>query len=226
MQYLIYFYISILMLGFVGTLYFTDRLVFARFLGGINPLVVFLFVIILGFILLAILISKNWFVIYEAQNLRWLVRYAGLAILLGIIMALVDLRVKFPAGMNILFPQSVLFYPAMGFLVEILFHLVPLTVLFLIARAIFKDLSFERLAWICIIGAAVIEPIYQTVDMASANRYPLWVIIYVCIHVFAINLLQLQIFKKHDFVSMYSFRLAYYLIWHITWGYVRLKLIF
>jgi len=25
---------------------------------------------------------------------------------------------------------------------------------------------------------------------------------------------------------MYSFRLVYYAIWHIVWGYVRLKLLF
>ncbi|MDD2921612.1 MAG: hypothetical protein PHQ36_04935 [Anaerolineales bacterium] len=188
LQFLIYFGISILILGFVGTLYFTDRFVFARFLGRINPLTAFPVVIILGFILPAILISKNWFAIYEAQNLKWQVRYAGLAILLGIIMALVDLRVKLLPDMNILFPQSLLFYPAIGFLVEIVFHLLPVTVLLLIVKTIFKDLAFEHLTWICIVIVATIEPIYQTIDMASANRYPLWAIIYVCAHVFVIKI--------------------------------------
>jgi hypothetical protein len=225
-QYLIYFGISALILGFVEAIYLIDESIFARFLGRINPLIAFSLVIILGFLLLAILISKNWFVIYEAQNLKWLIRYAGLATLLGIIMALVDLRVKLPSDMNTPFPQSLLFYPAIGFLVEIVFHILPITVLLLITKAMFKDLAVERIVWICIIIVAAIEPIYQTIDMASANHYPLWAIIYVCAHVFVINLLQLQLFKKYDFVSMYSFRLVYYLIWHIAWGYVRLKLIF
>ncbi|MCB9291467.1 MAG: hypothetical protein H6560_29470 [Lewinellaceae bacterium] len=42
------------------------------------------------------------------------------------------------------------------------------------------------------------------------------------LHIFLINLIQLWLFKRYDFVSMYTFRLVYYLIWHIGWGWVRL----
>ena len=55
---------------------------------------------------------------------------------------------------------------------------------------------------------------------------PTWVTVCVFLNILLINLFQLLIFKRYDFVSMFSFRLAYYAIWHIAWGYVRLNLLF
>ena len=40
------------------------------------------------------------------------------------------------------------------------------------------------------------------------------------------ELCQLLIFKRCDFVTMYALRLAYYDIWHLAWGHVRLELLF
>ena len=37
---------------------------------------------------------------------------------------------------------------------------------------------------------------------------------------------ELLIFKRYDFIAMYAFRLVYYLIWHIVWGYARLRSLF
>jgi hypothetical protein len=31
---------------------------------------------------------------------------------------------------------------------------------------------------------------------------------------------------RYGFLSMYAFRLVYYLHWHIVWGYLRLQLLF
>jgi len=47
---------------------------------------------------------------------------------------------------------------------------------------------------------------------------------YVWLHVWAINLLQLYVFRRFGFVSTYAFRLVYYLHWHVAWGYLRLQL--
>jgi hypothetical protein len=41
-----------------------------------------------------------------------------------------------------------------------------------------------------------------------------------------INLCQLLIFRRYDFISMYTFRIAYYMLWHVLWGYARLRLLF
>ena len=33
-------------------------------------------------------------------------------------------------------------------------------------------------------------------------------------------------FKRYDFGSIYALRLAYYGVWHIAWGHIRLELLF
>ena len=38
-----------------------------------------------------------------------------------------------------------------------------------------------------------------------------------------INLTLLSIFRRYGFFAMYGFRVAYYMIWHIIWGYIRLQ---
>ncbi len=226
LQVLIFIALSLAVLGITGILYITNHLLFQRFLGRINPLLAFLIVIILGFILLSFLLSQNWFTIYEKENTKGLLAAAGLASLFGVIIVLVDTKIIFPEDTNILFPESLLFYPAIGFLVEILFHVLPVTVLLVILNSIFVRANFEHIVWISILIISILEPIYHMTDMAAANRFPLWGIIYVGIHVFLINFCQLLIFKKFDFVSMYSFRLVYYMFWHIGWGYLRLRLLF
>ena len=79
--------------------------------------------------------------------------------------------------------------------------------------------------WPCILVVALLEPIFQTV-LGFSQPYPTWVTIGVFANIFLINIFQLLIFKRYDFVSMYSFRLVYYAIWHIIWGVLRLKLLF
>ena len=81
------------------------------------------------------------------------------------------------------------------------------------------------LAWSCILIVALLESIFQTI-LGSSLAYPAWVIGYVFVNIFLINTFQLLIFKRYDFVSVYSFRLMYYAIWHIVWGYLRLSLLF
>jgi hypothetical protein len=70
-----------------------------------------------------------------------------------------------------------------------------------------------------------LEPVFQT-TLGFSRAYPSWVTGFVALHIFLLNLCQLAIFKRYDFVSMYSFRLMYYLLWHIVWGVIRLKLLF
>ena len=88
-----------------------------------------------------------------------------------------------------------------------------------------EKLSFDEVIWPCILVVALLEPIFQTA-LGFSRPYPIWVTICVFANIFLINVFHLLIFKRYDFVSMYSFRLVYYLIWHIVWGQVRLNLLF
>ena len=89
----------------------------------------------------------------------------------------------------------------------------------------FKRLSFENIIWPCMILVAAIEPTFQTI-LGSSTPYPTWLVVYVWVHIFAINLSQLLMLKRYDFCSMFFFRLVYYAIWHIGWGVARLNLLF
>lgn len=226
LQYQVIVALSIAVVGLAGIIYFSDDLLFQRFIGRTNPLLAFLLINCLGVVLLSFLLSRGWFAIYKKENLRRLFCSSVLAVLFASITILVDLKVVFPADMNVLFPESLLFYPAIGFLVEILFDVLPLSVLLISLTSIFKNVSSKNITWISIFIVSLLEPIYQTAPMGSSNHYPLWAVVYVGLHLFLFNLFQLLIFERYDFISMYSVRLVYYMLWHIGWGYVRLKLLF
>lgn len=218
--------LCIALLGMTSLLFFYNPSIFQRFFGNINPLFAFVSIILLAFILLPFLFFKGGFEIYKKAHLKEIFRFWRLAFLFGCVVILVDSLIVFPADMNVAFPQSILFYPTIGFLVEILFHLLPLSILFFLIVVILKSVVYEKIKIICLFIVSLIEPIYQTTAMVSLQVYPLWAVIYTFIHVFGINLVQMYLFKRYDFISMYSFRLVYYLIWRIAWGYFRLKLLF
>ena len=225
-QYLVFAGLGLGACGFVAVLQLSDSSLFQRFLGRINPLIAFLCAIAVGFALLSWSLSQGWFVIYREGNRQGLLWASGLASVLGIIMILMDTRIVFPADTNILFPKSLLFYPAIGFFCEILFHVLPVVALLVVLSSIFKSARFEALVWVVVLIISAVEPVYHMMDMVSSNRFPSWAVVYVGFHVFLFNLIQLRIFKRYDFVSMYVFRLVYYLFWHIGWGYVRLRVLF
>ena len=225
-QYLAYSGVSIGVAILTGINYFSGNDHFERFIGGANTLIACIGIIVLGFCLLSFLISKGWFAIYKKENLKWLPFSAGLALIPGAIIILVDLKIIYPANMNVPFPDSLLFYPAIGFFVEVLFHVVPLWALMIILTSVFKNISRRRIIWIGILAVSLLEPIFQAASLHASNRYPLWAVVYTGFHVLLINVFQLLIFRRYDFISMYSFRLVYYLIWHIVWGYARLTILF
>ena len=196
---------------------------FQRFFGDLNPLIAIFSVVLLGFFLLSYLLSKGWFAIYTKGNLKGLVYSSGLAALYGFIVILVDFYTRFyPADINIVFPESLLFYPVMGFVAEILFQVLPLTVMLFMLTALSKKV---QTLWIGILVAALFEPTFQVMSLVS-GQFPLWFVIGEFMRIFVVIFSQLALFKRYDFVTMYWFRIVYYTFWHIVWGYLRLELLF
>lgn len=210
-------------MGLTAILNYSNSIIFDRFLGGLNPVIIFSIISVLGLLCLASLLSKGWFKIHEKKGTTSLLRTIGLVFLFASISISIDIKVHFPVDINIAFPESLIFYPAIGFLVEILFHIFPITILSFYLYSSFKDTDIKKLIWISIIITATLEPIYQTLFMTSFST---WIIVLVWVNLYLFNLTQLVIFKKFDFVSMYAFRLIYYLIWHVIWGHERLTLLF
>jgi hypothetical protein len=87
-------------------------------------------------------------------------------------------------------------------------------------------MDFRRVVWLSMLLVSVLEPVYQLVASPPSSQHSGWAAAFVALLVFLINLVQLLIFRRFGFVSMYAFRLAYYLIWHIAWGHIRLLVLF
>jgi hypothetical protein len=213
--------------------YAVNPTMFGRFIGGANPILVALGVSGVGALLLSVLVTRDNFSIARQRIGRGALRSTGLAALFGAVIIVVDLAIVHPADMNVPFPQSLLFYPVIGFMVEILFHVFPLCLLLTVLPALVGQSRPEAIVWVSLILVALLEPAFQTWTAASGapvvggpHTYASWAVAYDGLHVLAINVCQLVIFKQYDFVSMYVLRLVYYGIWHIAWGHARLGLLF
>jgi hypothetical protein len=225
-QYITFGVIGALVFLLALTAYLGEGPFFQRFLGKIHPLLAFALVIAGGLGLMAFLLSRGWLVIRPEIQLRGVLSAAILAALFGAVMILADTRIVFAEDTNLGLPFSLAFYPAIGFLVEVLFHLLPLALIILLAGISGGDSSPAGLSWWALVPVALLEPVYQSFFMARGGAYPIRQIIFVGVHNFLLNYTQLSLFKKFDFLSMYSFRLTYYLIWHILWGTLRLGILF
>jgi hypothetical protein len=199
---------------------------FRRFIGDVNPLLAMAAAGVAGAVFLSFLRVRYGFAIFRKENLRFLPGSSAIAVSLAGIAILVDLRIVYPADMNVPYPESLLFYPAIGFLVENVFHVVPLALLLLLLTPVARTIGHEKVVWIAILFVSLPEAVYQVVWMSNSSHYPSWAVAYIGLHVFVFNLCELAIFKRYDFSSMYAFRLAYYALWHVAWGYLRLKLLF
>lgn len=224
-QYIFFIVLSMVILLFSGILYLSNPLSFQTYFGNLNPLIIILLIITLGIVVFTYLISSELFKIYQKENLRGILYCSIIAPILVINVILIDLYFTYPEDINVLLPQSLLFYPTMGYVVEILFHLATLSLLLLFLTSFLKKVKLERIIWVCIVIVSMFEPIFQLI-FGSSSEFPLWIHVCFGFHLYLFNFIQLSIFKRYDFLSMYLFRLVYYLFWHIIWGYIRLGILF
>jgi len=209
-----------------GILWFSHGADFRPYFGGVHPLLAIVFVIVAGFVSLGFLQSRGWFEIY-ARDRVW--KGVGIAAMLATFLAvpviLVDLTVGFPRDLNIPAPRSLLFYPAMALVAEIVFHAVPLGLILGALGVLHRRRKSDHLVWLCFLPVALLEPAFQ-LGRGFPGKQMSRLDAYVGLHVLVINLLQLYIFRRYDFVSMITLRLVYYIHWHIVWGYLRLQWLF
>ncbi|MHA2275119.1 MAG: hypothetical protein ACXAC2_05105 [Candidatus Kariarchaeaceae archaeon] len=198
---------------------------FQLYFGILHPILAIGIVISLGFILFKLLLIDHRWEIYNDKTHHGFVIAALTAPLFGFITILIDLQFKYPKDINAEIQSGVLFYPVMGFVVEIIFHVLPLSITWYFINQISDTNLQNKFLKISIIIIALIEPLFQ-LAFGTPDYFPIWIAIYFGVHLFVFNYIQLQLFNKYDFVSMYSFRLVYYLLWHIIWGYMRLFIIY
>jgi hypothetical protein len=223
-QYAAYLALSLVALIFIVILLPSSGAYFSRFFGKTNAILVIVVASVVGAVALWVLGSRYAFVILKGRaTLKGIALSAVLATALGVAIVIADLFIRYPQDTNVPVPQALLFYPAVGFVAEIVFHVLPLAVLLLALSPLAGRLGRDRVVWIGVLLVAVLEPAFQVLFEGKAFT---WGAAYTWIHVFAIAFLQLYVFRRFDFVSMYSFRLFYYAYWHILWGVIRLKVLF
>ena len=223
-QYATYLSISLVALIFIVILLPSSEDYFRRFFGELNALVVVVFASIIGAVALWLLQEKFHFVLFMGdRTIQGLKMSAVLASALAILIVVADFFIRYPEDTNVPIPQALLFYPSVGFVAEILFHVLPLALLLILLNPLSSWIGKDRVVWGGILNEAFHEPTYQLVFGGKSFT---WGSAYTWIHVFAIAFLQLYVFRRFDFVSMYSFRLIYYGYWHILWGVIRLRVLF
>lgn len=198
---------------------------FQPFFGGVYPLLAITLVVVVGVASLGFLQSHGWFEIYTIRgSSRGIVASAIMATLFSVAVIVAEITniIHMPADMNVPLPWSLLFYPVIAYVAEIVFHALPLALLLAVLGALTKEPNANLLVWLSILGVSLLEPIFH---LRSGQPFS-WAQAYIGLHIFAINFLQLVVFRRYDFISMYSFRLVYYMYWHIIWGYLRLQWLF
>lgn len=141
----------------------------------------------------------------------------------GAAITLADVLLRYPRDINAPMPHALLFYPVIGFVAEIAFHVVPMSVVSLLLALSTRRVGTSRAPWLPFAVAAITEPAFQMVFAGE----PLSAIgIYTGLHVLGFSTLQMVVCRRYGFVMMLVTRLAYYVIWHMTWGVIRLEVLF
>jgi hypothetical protein len=224
LQYVVYLSLSAIVFILTSITYLSNSTSFRRFFGRFNPLLVVIIVFVLGLILFSYLLYDGQFAVYRVGNFKGLLLALVLPVPFAVVIILIDRISPFPININIPFPDSITFYPVMGYVAEILFHVLPFCLVYFSLGAFLGNASNTRIIWISILVAALIEPIFQVAFMVG--RDPIWKVAYVGLHIYLFSFVQLLLFKRYDFITMYAFRLSYYALWHILWGHLRLNLLF
>lgn len=203
-----------------AVLTWASRDAYAFMFGPVNLLLLTTITAALGAIALWLLVRFGWF--HAAADWRSILLALGLGCCLTLPMMIVDVVGGFPAEMNVRFPESLLFYPALAVVAESVFHLVPLALL----ASVWKVTRFEvhRTRMFAIGAVALIEPAFQV--SFFAGQPSMGTSVFLGLYVLAFNLISLEIFRRSGFLALYALRLGYYLIWHIAWGHLRLPLLF
>jgi len=190
-------------------------------LGVTNPVASTAAVVGLGLAGWVVLVRMGWTPAKDGRSRgRAVAVTAGLALPVPVI--IIDCLGGFPKGINAPFPDAIVFYPSIAVVAEFVFHVAPLAIAAVLATLIRLDVRTFEVAGLA--AAVVIEPILQ-VAWGIAG-VPSWVNAYAGLHLLVFNALGVYLLCRHGLLLVFLYRLSYYVVWHIGWGYIRLQLLF
>lgn len=196
---------------------------FERFIGGISPLVAVAVTGAVGSAALGVLDKAGW--VGSGPVRQGLARSTVLALGLGVAIIVADSALGFGEAINVSWPASIVFYPVMAFIAEVAFHLVPLALIVTVSRRWRRLPAGAGAVMVPIIAVALFEALYQVVGSASDGISRL-LLAYLALHMTAFAIAGLTSLRRFGFGAMMWLRLAYYAIWHVAWGVLRLDLLF
>lgn len=199
---------------------------FARFFGPVPPVTATLIVVAVAAAAHIALRALDAFYLLRTGTLyRGFVVAVLAAPVLAVPTIIADLTWKFPPGINVAPPQAFLFYPLMGYVAETAFHLVPLSFVLLAARLVTGARPSNRIVWVAIAAAALVEPAFQASGAFGAGSV-VALEIFMLMHLTLFSIVLLALYRRYGFVTAFAFRLVYYLVWHLLWGTARLQILF
>jgi hypothetical protein len=197
-----------------------DRSVFGPYLGPTNPVTAMIVVSALAFVSLVYLRSSGPFEIVSGEGVLAGLRLTAVVVPLFALAAIgADVAFRYPRDMNVPVPDAFFFYPSIGFLVEVCLHAVPLALL--VAAFARSGIPSDHTFWLLAIPVAALEAVFQVATATTVATA-----VFSGVQLLAFGLVQIYVFRRFGFLSMYVFRLAYYFLWHIAWGAVRVRWLF
>ena len=204
----------------------TEITPFQRFFGRLPPLTTVAALVVLGGGAFFWLVKNGWVARRPLPGARLWLHIAALAAFFALPTILVDTVAPFASDINVAPPAGVLYYLAIAQVVEVLFHLLPLAAFLWIGSRLIPATATPKVTfWTVAIALALLEPGFQLLADPQVD-IPVWRHSYLVLHLFAFNLLQLALLRHYGFVAAITFRLSYYLVWHILWGTLRLEMAF
>lgn len=175
------------------------------YFGAINPALVFGGATVAGVVCLRALQASGWVKVQLQSRQLGLGEAAAVAALLAIPAVIVDWFVGIEVA-NVAMPWSLLFYPSMALVAEITFHLAPLA-LWALGSGTIARANPESTAFVGLFLVSLLEPTYQLWS-GLAHRSLSLLDGYVWAQVWAVNLVQLHLFRRFGFTSMCAARLV------------------
>lgn len=119
-------------------------------------------------------------------------------------------------SIHIPFPSSLLIYPGGAIIVDVLYYLVPITVILGMVRLVSRWMGPPPaiLYWVVGAAAAWIEP--WTQRMVQSEHPGMTVALFV--QGYGLNLLQVGCYRRAGFGAAVVLRIAFYLVWHVLYG--------
>lgn len=225
-QFLAFAVLALGVFGATGLLAADQEHLFQAYFGSLDPFVAVGLVTAVGAFSLGVLNARYAFKIIrpEAYPLGPL-RAASIATLFVAPVILVDVTLGYPREINVSLPHAFLFYPIMGYVAEIVLYVFPFCLMLFVLKRLLANAGTNTVIWSCIFHTSLLESVFQFAfavaryDFSPVNAYT-------SVHVFVFGIVQMYFFWRYDFMTMYVFRMAYYLLWHMLWSQMRLELLF